>query len=223
MSQVEVTVRGRYSAFQPPERGTVHLTVTLEGPKEPSVHGGVAEAVGAVTERVRPLHDPAAGPVTWWASDQLRTWARRPWNSEGKQLPLVFHASADVRVKFADFSVLSRWLAEVLQVRGVRVNRIEWALTEARKTELTHRVRAQAVADARQKAQAYADALGLGAVTAVAVADAGMLGQGLEPSNGAPPVAFARAGAASGGAAEVAFAPEDVEVSAAVDARFLAG
>lgn len=222
MSQVEITVRGQHSAFQAPERGTAHLTVALEGPQEAAVHAGVSEALRAVTQRVQPLHHPDQGPVTWWSTDQLRTWARRPFHKDGKQLPLVFHASTDVRAKFRDFAALSRWLGEVLAITGVRVDRIEWALTEARKLELTRLVRAQAVREAQAKAQAYADALSLGAVTAAALADAGMLGEGLSPQTGQQAVAFAR-GAAAGGGAEVAFVPQDIEVSAAVDARFLVG
>ncbi len=222
MSQVEITVRGEHSAFQPPQRGTVHLTAALEGPREAAAHEGVAEAVRSVTLQVTPLHDPATGPVTWWASDQLRTWARRPWSNEGKQLPLVFHASAGLQVKFSDFAALSRWVAGVLPVKGVTVQRIEWALTEARKQELTREVRAAAVRDAQRKAQSYADALALGAVVPVALADAGMLHQGLAPTSGNQAVAFVRGAAASSGP-EISFAPSDIEVSAAVDARFLVG
>lgn len=222
MSQVEITVRGQHSAFQGPERGTAHLTVALEGPHEAAVHAGVSEALRAVTQRVQPLHRPDEGSVTWWSTDQLRTWARRPHHKDGKQLPLVFHASSDVRAKFRDFAVLSRWLAEVLTITGVRVDRIEWALTEARRQELTGQVRAQAVREAQAKAQAYADALSLGSVTAVALADAGMLGEGLVPQSGHQAMAFTR-GVAGGAGADVAFLPQDIEVSAAVDARFLVG
>ncbi|MVA74429.1 DUF541 domain-containing protein [Auraticoccus sp. F435] len=222
MSQVEITVRGEHVAFHPPERGTVHLTVALEGPQEAAVHRGVADALGEVTGSISPLHDPQRGPVTWWASDQLRTSARRPWNKDGKQLPLVFSARADVQAKFSDFSALSRWVGQVLTIQGVKLDRIEWALTEVRKRQLTHRVRTEAVGDAARKAQVYADALGLGDVVPVALADAGMLGQGLDPAAGGQAVAFAR-GAAAPSSAEVAFAPQDIQVSATVDARFLAG
>lgn len=222
MSQVEITVRGQHSAFEAPERGTAHVTITLEGPQEAAVHAGVAGALRAVTERVQPLHHPDRGPVTWWSNDQLRTWARRPHHKDGKQLPLVFFATTDVRAKFRDFAALSRWLSDVLAITGVRLDRVEWALTEARRQELTRLVRAQAVREAQTKAQAYADALSLGSVTAIALADAGMLGEGLVPQTGHQAVAFARGAAAVGGT-EIAFFPQDIEVSAAVDARFLVG
>lgn len=221
MSQVEITVRGQHRRFAAPERATVHLQVALEGPKESAVNAGVAQALRTVGEQIRPWHDPDQGPVTWWSSDQLRTWSERPWHQDGKQLPLVFHARAGVAVKFSDFTALSRWLTDVLAVPGVAVERIHWALTEQRQRELTHLARGAAVADARHKAQAYADALDLGAVTALALADAGMLVPDASPL--APTsVAFSRAAATSADG-DVTFVPEDIEVEAAVDARFVAG
>jgi len=78
--------------------------------------------------------------------------------------------------------------------------------------------RTRAVRDAVTRAQQYADALGLGAVTPVAIADAGMLNTAPESRLQA---AYLRAGAPGAGpAAELA--PEDIEVSATVDARFVA-
>jgi uncharacterized protein YggE len=76
------------------------------------------------------------------------------------------------------------------------------------------------VRDAVTRAQAYADALGLGAIRPVAVADAGMLGA--QPETG-PGAAYMRAAAVGGGTADVELVPEHIEVSAEVDARFLAG
>ena len=52
---------------------------------------------------------------------------------------------------------------------------IEWTLITAHHDELVLEVRNRAVQDAVTRAQQYADALGLGAIQPVAVADAGML------------------------------------------------
>jgi uncharacterized protein YggE len=79
-------------------------------------------------------------------------------------------------------------------------------------------VRTRAARDAVTRAQEYADALGLGQIRPVAIADAGMLGK--RPENG-PSVAYMRASAV-GGAPEVELVPEHIEVSAEVDARFVA-
>jgi uncharacterized protein len=215
----EITVRGSFAAFERPERGTVHATIAYEGPAMEPVYGRVARDLDTVKASIAPL-DKDNGPVTWWSADQLRTWSNRPWNKDGKQLPLVHHASVDFEVKFRDFSALSRWVGEhVANTEGFRVTRVEWALTEKRREALQQDVRARAVRDAVTRAQEYADALGLGQIRPVAIADAGMLGA--RPESGPSP-AFMRA-AAVGGAPDVELVPEHIEVSAEVDARFVVG
>lgn len=221
MSDIEITVRGSFTAHLPAERATVHLVVGHQGPDAAKVAQGTMASAEAVRSSILPLHSPDRGPVTWWASQDLRTWSHRPTNKDGKQLPLVHAASVSFEVKFSDFDALGRWLAETSVRPGVSLNRIEWALTSARRTSVAREVRIGAVNDAVTKAQDYAAAFGLSSVRAVAVADAGMLGEGLHPTTGndAP---FTRAKAADGGG-EFQFAPNDIAVRADVDARFVAG
>ena len=189
------------------------------------VYDRVARDLEAVKATVTGLKTGDDGAVTWWSADQLRTWSNRPWHKDGKQLPLVHHASVDVQVKFRDFNALSRWVGEhVAGTEGFRVARVAWALTEARRDGLVRHVRESAVQDAVVRAQQYADALGLGAVSPVAVADAGMLGAGLQPDGGRSGTylrAMSAPAGAGGGASDVELLPQDVEVSAAVDARFI--
>ena len=216
----EITVRGSFSAFERPERGTVHATIAYEGPVMEPVYGRVARDLDAVKASIAPMDDKDNGAVTWWSADQLRTWSNRPWNKDGKQLPLVHHASVGLEVKFRDFSALSRWVGEhVANTEGFRVAHVEWALTAKRREALEKEVRTRAVRDAVTRAQAYADALGLGQVRPVAIADAGMLGKRTESG---PSTAYMRAGAV-GGAPDVELVPEQIEVSAEVDARFVVG
>jgi hypothetical protein len=216
----EITVRGSFTAFERPERGTVHATVGYEGAVMEPVYSRVARDLEAVKASIAPLENKDGGPVTWWSADQLRTWSRRPWNQDGKQLPLVHHASVDLEVKFRDFGALSRWVGQhIAEIEGFRVARIEWALTENRRETLDREVRTRAVRDAVTRAQAYADALGLGPIRPAAVADAGMLGT--RPESG-PATAFMRAGPV-GGTPDVELVPQHIEVSAEVDARFVAG
>lgn len=214
----EITVRGTYSAYQSPERGTVHATIAYEGPEMESVYERVASDLEALRASVGALED--SGAVTWWSADQLRTWSTRPWNDKGKQLPLIHHASVGVEVKFRDFAALSNWVGRlVADVEGFRLSNVEWALTVKRRDKLLKEVRTRAVHDAMVRAQQYADALGLGKVTPTAVADAGMLNTRPEDGGGA---AFMRMAAAPGGGAAVELVPEHIEVAAAVDARFIA-
>ena len=217
----EITVRGNFTAFHAPERGTVHATIAFEGPAMEPVYDRVARDLEAVKASVTPLKAGDHGPVTWWSAEQLRTWTNRPWNQEGKQLPLVHHASVGIEVKFRDFPALSRWVGQhVANTEGFRVSRVEWALTSKRRTELQRQARTRAVEDAVGRAQQYADALGLGAIRPVAIADAGMLGDNLRPESGVA-AAHLRAAAAPAGGPDVELLPEHIEVSAAVDARFV--
>ena len=189
----EITVRGTFIAFQAPERGTVHATIAFEGPAMEPVYDRVARDLEAVKASVTPLKTGDHGPVTWWSAEQLRTWSTRPWNKDGVQLPLVHHASVGIEVKFRDFAALSRWVGQhVANTDGFRVSHVEWALTSKRRTELQRQARTRAVEDAVIRAQQYADALGLGKIRPVAIADAGMLGAACIPRAVAEPPTCAR-------------------------------
>ncbi|MFJ9314882.1 SIMPL domain-containing protein [Pimelobacter simplex] len=221
----EFTVRGSHTAFQRPERGTAQVTLGFEGPKMQPVYDRVVRDLDTVKRSVERLHNPEAGPVTWWSTKHIRTWANRPWNQDGKQLPLVHHASVGVDVKFRDFAALSAWVSEhVAGTEGFRLDGVVWALTESNRHDLERAVRTRAVQDAARRAQEYAEALGLGPVRPVAVADAGMLGEGITPMGGGGSAQFSRMAAAkdSAGGHELELSPEDIEVSSEVDARFVA-
>ncbi|HUF99983.1 MAG TPA: SIMPL domain-containing protein, partial [Ilumatobacter sp.] len=214
-------VRGAHTAFAPPERATVKLVVALEAGDSNSVYSSTVEVANGLRRSIEALHNPSNGPVTWWSSDQVQTWASRPWNKDGKQLPLRFHARVSFQAKFSDFSEMSRWVTGAVEQPGASIGGIEWALTAAHRDALTAKVRAAAVTNALDKAQAYADAIGAGKVRMLAVADAGMLGEGLHPTSGQP-ASFQRMASAGGGpGGDVEFAPQDISVSAEVDARFI--
>lgn len=221
MPDTVITVRGSHTSHRPPERATVRLRVGLEGASAQQVFRGVADSSSAVSSGLVALHDPDEGPVTWWSGDQVRTWARRPWNQDGKQLPIVHHAQTCFEAKFKDFAALGRWVSAMVEIGGVSVEGIDWALTEARPAGQLDAARTAAVRDAAAKAQSYADALDLGPVAVVAVADAGMLGEGLRPSSGDDAAMSTRGSAGGGG--ELTFTPQDIAVSAHVDARFTVG
>ncbi len=215
-----ITVQGSFTAWYPAERATARLTVSFDGAEREAVLASATRSVQTVTDSITALHDPDAGPVTWFSSDRIRVWAERPWNNEGKQLAPVHHAAIGVTAKFRDFDALADWLSEVANVPGVQVEGVEWALTDSQRTSVTSEVRSRAVKDAADKARVFAQAIGLAQVTAVAIADPGMLGvQGIGPSP-APMMMRAAAFKGGGDAAPLAFTPEDIEVSASVDARF---
>ncbi len=152
----------------------------------------------------------------------MRTWSNRPWNKDGKQLPLVHHASVAIEVKFRDFPALSRWVSQhVANTEGFRFFRIrvgphvETADGAAPPGPHPGRRRCRHPCAAVRRGK-----LGLGKIRPVAIADAGMLGGNLHPE-GDVGAARLRAAVAPGGGPDVELLPEHIEVSAAVDARFV--
>jgi len=225
MTETIITVQGEYSAWYPAERATVRSSVHAYGAKRDAVFTRAVTAADTVRVLIEAVFDKQAGPVTWWSSDSVRVWSERPWNNEGKQLAPVFHAAVDFSAKFKDFEALSRWVEAAAEVPDVNVSSIEWDLTEATKTSATSEVRSRAVKDAIAKATVFAQSIGLGTVTATALADPGMLGDpGASPS---PAPMFAARGTMKAsydgsGAPALALKPEEIAVASVVDARFVA-
>jgi len=104
-----ITVRGEYSMWCPAERATVRASVQTEGPEGEAVFARAVASSQVLGSSIRTLHDADSGPVTWWTSDNVRTWSDRPW-SEGKQLPLIHRSAIEFSVKFSDFQALARWV-----------------------------------------------------------------------------------------------------------------
>jgi uncharacterized protein YggE len=222
MTETTITVQGRFSAYYAAERATVELAVHHEAGDRTTAFDATMRAADVVRSTIGALHDTAAGPITWWASDSVQVWNERPWNNDGVQLPPVFHARITFTAKFSDFDVLARWIESAASVDGVTVSSIAWSLTEARSTGVTAEVRSRAVKDAVAKASVYAQSIGLGTVTAIAIADPGMLGDQVQ-GNGPAEAGLLRAAKMSGGyEPALSLKPEDIEVWAVVDARFIA-
>jgi uncharacterized protein len=209
MSEVVVTVRGERERRVAPELAVVQLAVRAEGAER----GVVVERATSVAE---PLHDDLrahqeSGEVAEWSSSRVSAWSERPWNAEGRQLPPVHHAVVEISATFRDFSVLSWWAVQVVDVR--------WDLSPASRAHLEREVATEAVGTAVERATAYAEALGFSVVTPLEIADAGMLDTRPQPESGPRVMRAMAADAASTG---LSLQPADIVVSAAVEARFRA-
>ena len=206
---------------------TVQASVHADGAKRDAVFERAVAAADALRQSIETLYDKTAGPVTWWSSDSVRVWSERPWSNDGKQLPLVFHAAVDFTAKFKDFDALARWVETAAAIDAVTVGTISWALTDATRTSATFEVRSRAVKDAVAKAQVFAQSIGLGSVTAIALADPGMLGDPSGGGSNGPSPVFARGAMKaqafdSASAPTLALKPEEIAVASVVDARFIA-
>jgi predicted secreted protein len=223
---MQIRVRAIHEAQYPPERGTVHLIASLEGHDKSKVVASVLELLSSLTDKVRAGHRPDKGPITWFSQGQLRNTSQRPWNQDGKQLPLVHTSTAEMKVKFSDFAALFGFVEEVTAWAGVRVLGVDWALTEAYRVRVTEDAEREAVRAAAAKAKRYALAAGYEKVRFVRVADTGLLVEGITPSAQGEWLAGAatrsRGGGGAGNGPGQSFAPEDVKIRCSVDAEFLA-
>ncbi|MEN0085352.1 MAG: SIMPL domain-containing protein [Leifsonia sp.] len=222
MADTIITVQGEYELRHPAERGALRLRVSYEGPSREEVLSLTTQRQMSLTSELRELHNPQAGPVTQWSSDQLRVWGERPWGPDGQRLEVVHHAEVGIDALFSDLAALSDWVGVVSLLDGVTVDGVTWSLTEARRQSLTQEARRRAVENAVAKATVYATSLGLTTVKPLALSDPGMLGDGSAPGQPPQPL-FARSVSADSGGATLALKPEQLTIAVQVHARFAAG
>lgn len=219
MSHVTVTVRGEHEARLPPERGVVHVSASVDGPERAGVVERIATLLAPVREDL--AGRKASGAIIDWTSQRVSVWADRPWNSDGRQLDLVHHATVELTATFGEVAALSDWLNEIAEVDGLQVGTIIWELTPETRARVEREVATQAVAAAVERATAYAGAIGRTSLTPVEIADLGLLTGG-DAAAAAPAMRMMKASletdAASSAIADVH--PEEIVVSAGVEARF---
>ncbi|MEQ3552039.1 SIMPL domain-containing protein [Pseudonocardia nematodicida] len=221
-NEVVIRVRGEHEREVPAERGTAQLVVHAQGPEPGPVRSQVQADSASVLADVRAWHDPEAGPVRRIVVDQVRTSVQQP-SHRGRPRPPIHHASVSVSVEFDDVARLGSWLSALNGVGSVGVRGIGWDLADDHRRGLEREARQEAVRQARERAQDYADALDLGTVRPRSIADVGLL-------EGRPaPFAVARslAAPAAGGASEsddglgALLEPDDVTIRATVEAEFV--
>lgn len=221
MSAVIITVRGEHESRVAAELGVAHVSARAEGPDRGPVIERIAALAAVLRTELTELKN--ADSVSEWSSERLSVWSNRPWNDQGVQLPLVHYASASFTAAFADFTALSAWVSEIAARDGIQIDSVESKLTPASHAAAEADTAARAVTVAVSRAGAYASALGRGEVTPLEVADLGLLTRA-GTSSGTPQMdrmMMASPMSAKAGPA-VEFEPEDIVVTAAVEARFSA-
>jgi len=221
MSDVVITVRGSSEARVAPERAVAQVTAAVDGPSR----GPVVEQIAALAEPVRMdlAARQAAGTIAEWSSQRVAVWSDRPWNNEGRQLDLVHHAAVEISATFTDFIALSDWLNGIAEQAGLRVGTVDWQLSPDTRDRVEGEVAVAAVTVAVERAAAYAGAIGKSTVTPVEIADLGLLTGGGDEGSRPPQMRMARmAMSADAGAPAIDFQPEDIVITAAVEARFTA-
>lgn len=220
MSDVTITVRGENEARILPERATIRVTVRAEGADRASVVAQLMQLSDPVRAGISQRKD--AGTVAEWSSKRLAVSADRPWNSEGKRLAVIYHASIDFSATFTDPAEISLWVSDISTWDGVEIGWVDWHLTAQTRARVERDVASSAVSVAVARAEAYATALGLTSVTPLEIADAGLISHGQTPA--APQLLKARGSAFAAGdsAPAMQYEPDEIVVFATVEARFSA-
>ncbi|HHU40060.1 MAG TPA: SIMPL domain-containing protein [Propionibacterium sp.] len=218
---MQITVVGSHAWSLPPERGTVHLHVDLEGEDRASTSRAAAEVVDALGRDLHRLRQGEDAPLTWYSVGPLITRSWRPWGPDGQPLALRFGASATLTAKFRDFTVLADVIGGWAEREGVQITHVEWALTDATRTATEAAALARAVEDARARALAIAQAAGRTQVEVEEVSDPGLL-VAPQPVPPRPMAGRAMALSHQEDAGGGGLAPEDVRGEAVVHARFRA-
>ena len=214
MSQVTITVRGESETRVRAEEAAVRVTVSTDGPSRGPVVERAQERAASVQDGL--VAHLRSGEVSEWSSARVSVWSDRPWNSEGTQLPLVHHASVELSATFTDAGALSWWLGDVTESDDVQVTAVDWRLSRSTRVRVQSEVASDAVHVAVERATAYADALGLASVTAIEIADAGLLES--RPETSTPRMMFARADSGP----SFSLQPPELVVNAVVEGRFVA-
>lgn len=222
MPETIITVQGAARGEYAPERAVLSFTIAGDGPEREPVVADVADALERVSTALRDHHDAQSGPVAAWSTDRLAVTGQRPWSSTGEQLPLVHRASVGGRATVTGLDALPALVDALAAEPLATIDGIEWMLGEGRRTAVLTEVRSRAVKDAVTKATVYAQSIGLGSVTALALADPGMLGDQGQGEGASPRMSRIAMMGGDSRSPGISLRPEPIVIEAAVDARFAA-
>ena len=210
---VTITVRGSHEERISAEEGVARIAVRVEHHDRSEAMARLAASGQRVREDLERC--AASGGLVSWTSSRAQIFTDRPWGPDGTRLDPVHHASLELRAVFDDADALSAWIDTATADPAVQLDGIDWRLTETTALDARDRVARAAVQDAVARARSYAASLGLHHVTAIEIADAGLLSPDSAPAG---PMMMKSAAAD----AAVAVRPDEVVVAVGVEARFSA-
>jgi uncharacterized protein len=220
-----ISVSGQAQHVVAPDLGTVQTSISAQGPDKQAVLDQVTTAHAAALDGLRSLGGVV---LTVSSTDAPLTWSTRSFSARvhydhdyqtGQPHPAGWAAFVPVSVVLRDLSRLADLTRLLASLPDLEVSYVSWSVDP--RNPAWPVVRAAAIRDAIAKARDYAAALG-GQVTALLhVADAGLLGSGVDNMRALRHEghAFAMAGSADGGDAPT-LDPVPQEISAVIEARF---
>ncbi|WP_305094526.1 SIMPL domain-containing protein [Prescottella sp. R16] len=213
---VTITVTGHGERSVAPNRCVVRVSIEFDGSSRAEAADAATSSAAALTDAIRGVeHD-----LSRWSLDRVQHSRYRPYHPEGERLPWNYRSTATGAVTVRNLDAVAAIVDRLAGIEGVDVTGIGWSLTRKRHAKVVARVRDLAVQDALAKAHGYADSLGFENVTAVALADPGLL-DGHRPDAGMPVMrSMAASGPAHGDRPTVELVPEKLRITADVEARF---
>jgi hypothetical protein len=213
---VDIVVRGEAEGRYAAERAVVTLAAAFEDGLRHEVYDRAVGVQQVLATAVAELAEREV--VTTWSSDRITISTYRPWLAEGKQAPPVHAARIGLSAEFVEFAELGAFIDHWAGREGVEISGVAWDVLEGSRRRYEADIRKAAVDDAVDKAQAYADAFGLGRVVPTRIADPGLL----TPSGGGSVPYAVKFEAASDGGGGVQLTPDQIVIRVAVDAGFTA-
>ncbi|GGU22331.1 SIMPL domain-containing protein [Nocardioides albus] len=213
VSEILINVRGSHSVEVPPEVGVVHAEVRFAGASPEVVLDRLRHGVARVRERLEQLESD--GAVDRVVIQQARTSIDRDGPKGRDWLKVVHRATVWFWADFVDFEELGVWVGRSATEEGVQVRDVSWRLAKETQLNAEREVRQEAVRQAKVRAQDYADALDLGPVSVRSINDVGFHRDVAYASMAVGPEVEL--------APELAFDPDDITVSAEVEAAFAVG
>lgn len=179
MAPLKVILGGNSSITRQPERGALSFIVQAAGPNRESVSKEVTETSNEINRLFKELSPKsetgetiAGSPVTSFSSTSLQTRSQVPTDKSGQPLPRVYHATLSLNALFQDFTKLNEIVGKLVSYPNIEIQSLDWCLTEATQKALSSESRKEAMRDAVQKANDYAEVVGL-EVVAVEIRDSG--------------------------------------------------
>jgi uncharacterized protein YggE len=212
----DLSVSGTARRLLPPDRGTARVQVQLEGRVREEVVTAARRLHERLTADARRFADQ--GAASDWSADQVWVSTADRWRGDKKVPERVVVASASVRVTFLDLAALGTWLGEVAELDGAAVLGVAWAIADEQRRAVEAEVRTEALLDARDRARAYAAAVGLETVELRRVFEPGLR----SGDDDMQPVMYRSAKVMESAVPDFELRPQELQISAEVTADFTA-
>ncbi|MCU1364654.1 MAG: hypothetical protein JWN39_293 [Ilumatobacteraceae bacterium] len=206
-AMASITVQGIAMVTVAPDRAVLTLALSHVAPTA----GAALDEVAARSHRVERLLGEHRLQPADWSTHGVSVAEEWEWKND-TNTNVGFRASSGVTVRIVDLDMIGPLLHDAVEAGGAQIRDLTWSLSPEHPAR--RELLGAAALDAVQRADAYADALGLQRGAVEAVSDLPIA----EAFGPLPTATFARA--KSGEAAPISVNGGEIELSATVHVRF---